>query len=154
MDNLTQESPSISQWISKHKGITFSLGFGIIFTGIEVLSIFGFDITTSGPMLVMMQTILLIIIFFGMMIFIYNFGYLVIMLTVDEGLNDEEVILLKWILRRAALISVGWFVGVIVLMLTLSDQPYLLAGMNCLLLALLFIILRKGENPLVEGVSI
>jgi len=154
MDNLTQESSPISQWISEHKGITFSLIFGIIFFSIEVLAIVGYDITASGPMLVMMETILLIIIFLGMMIFIYNFGYLVIMLTVDEGLNDEEVILLKWILRRAVLISVGWFVGVIVLMLTLSAQPYLLAGMNCILLALLFFILRKGENPLVEGVSI
>jgi hypothetical protein len=154
MNSSRQESLSISQWISEHKGITFSLAFGIIFVSMEVLAIIGYETTTSGPMLIMMETVLLIIIFLGMMIFIYNFGYMVIMLTVDEGLNDEEVVLLKWILRRSVLISVGWFIGVIVLMLSLSGQPYLLAGMNCFLLAFLFFILRKGENPLVEGVSI
>ena len=88
MNSLTEEPPSISQWISEHKGITFSLVFGIIFVSIKLLANVGYEITTSGPMLVMMETVLLVIIFLGMMIFIYNFGYLVIMLTVDEGLNE------------------------------------------------------------------
>ncbi len=154
MNYSTQESPSISQWISEHKGITFSSLFGVIFTSIDILDRLGYETTASGPMLIMMETVLLIIIFFGMLIFIYNFGYIVIMLAVDEGLNDEEVILIKWILRRAVLISAGWFIGVILLMLTLSDQPYMLAGINCFLLASLLYILRKGENPLVEGVSV
>ena len=150
----SQETTSLSQRITENKGVTFSLVFGSIFVVMEIMDNFGTNITSSGPVYVMMQTILLIILFLGMMIFIYNFGYLVIMLAIDEGLNDDEVVLLKWTIRRAALISVVWFAGVIIITLTISHEPFLTAGLNCYLLALLFYTIRKGENPLVEGVSI
>ncbi|PWI47923.1 hypothetical protein CEE45_09110 [Candidatus Heimdallarchaeota archaeon B3_Heim] len=148
------EPKSASNWLSEHKGISFSFVFGIIFVIMEILGMIGNSIISSGPALIMMQTVLLLILFVGMMIFIYNLGYVVIMLTIDEGLNEEEVILLRWLLKRAIGISVIWFLGVVVLMLTLTQYPYLLAGMNCFILAFLFYIIRKGENPLTEGTSI
>ena len=148
------ESKSVSQWLSENKGISFSSIFGCIFILMQILDALGNTITSSAPALIMMQTVLLLILFVGMMIFVYNLGYVVIMLTIDEGLNDEEVSLLKWVLRRAIGISVGWFFGVVILMLTISEYPYLLAGTNCFLLAFLYLIIRKGENPLTEGTSI
>ncbi len=149
-----KKSNSFSQWLSENKGIGFSIIFGTIFTILELLDNLGVNATTSAPVLIMMQTVLLFILFVGMMIFIYNFGYIIIILTVDEGLNDEEKILLKWMIRRAIIISVLWFVGVIFLMVTILSEPYLLAGANCFLLALIFFFIRKGENPLTEGTSI
>ncbi|MHA1236818.1 MAG: hypothetical protein ACTSQ9_04045 [Candidatus Hodarchaeales archaeon] len=149
-----KKSNSFSQWLSENKGIGFSIIFGTIFTILELLDNLGVNATTSAPVLIMMQTVLLIILFVGMMIFIYNFGYIIIILTVDEGLNDEEKILLKWMIRRAIIISVLWFVVVIFLMVTILSEPYLLAGTNCFLLALIFFFIRKGENPLTEGTSI
>ncbi len=148
------KSNSFSRWLSENKGIGFSIIFGIIFTILELLDNLGVNATSSPPILIMMQTVLLFILFVGMMIFIYNFGYIVIILTIDEGLNDEEKILLKWMIRRAIIISVMWFFGVILLMVTILSEPYLLAGANCFLLALIFFFIRKGENPLTEGTSI
>ncbi|MHA1513086.1 MAG: hypothetical protein ACTSRJ_03365, partial [Candidatus Hodarchaeales archaeon] len=121
-----KKSNSFSQWLSENKGIGFSIIFGTIFTILELLDNLGVNVTTSAPVLIMMQTVLLFILFVGMMIFIYNFGYIIIILTVDEGLNDEEKILLKWMIRRAIIISVLWFFGVIFLMVTILSEPYLL----------------------------
>ena len=88
-----KKSNSFSRWLSENKGIGYSIIFGTIFTILELLDNFGVSATTSAPVLIMMQTVLLFILFVGMMIFIYNFGYIIIILTVDEGLNDEEKIL-------------------------------------------------------------
>ncbi len=137
----------LKEWISSHKGFTFSLLFGVTFILLN-------GIEPSAGTIVMMQTIMLVIIFIGMMIFIYNFGYVIIILAVDEGLNDEERILLKWMVRRAAFISVLWFIGVLALLMFFQYEPFLLAGFNCFLLAFLLFFIRKGENPLTEGTAI
>jgi len=148
-----KKSPQgISGWISDHKGVFFSLLFGIIFGSVALLTYSGYA-QTSSPILILMQTVLLLILFVGMMVFVYNFGYVVIMLAIDEGLNEEERILLKWVIRRAAVISVLWFVGVL-LLIAFVEEIFTLASANCFLLTLLFFFIRKGENPLTEGTSI
>ncbi len=142
----------ITAWISDNKGVFFSSSFGIIFGLVALLTHLGYA-QTSSPVLILMQTVLLLILFVGMMVFVYNFGYVVIMLAIDEGLNEEERLLLKWVIRRAAIISVLWFVGVL-LLIAFIDEIFMLASLNCFLLTLLFFFIRKGENPLTEGTSI
>jgi hypothetical protein len=137
----------IQDWILSHKGVTISVLLGLIFILIRRTG-------QSGAIVILMETTLLVILFIGMMIFVYNLGYLTIMLAVDEGLNDEERILLKWIIRRAVFISVLWFVGVLVLLMIFPRDPFLLTSANCFLLAFLFYFIRKGEYPLTEGTYI
>lgn len=137
----------IQDWILSHKGVTLSVLFGLVFILIRRTG-------ESGAVIILMETILLIILFIGIMIFLYNVGYLTIMLAVDEGLNDEERSLLKWIVRRAVFISVVWFVGVLALLMIFPRDPFLLTSANCFLLAFLFYFIRKGEYPLTEGTYI
>ncbi|MHA2245852.1 MAG: hypothetical protein ACXADY_12885 [Candidatus Hodarchaeales archaeon] len=138
----------VQVWIKNHRGVSITTFFGLLF--------FLFSGTTeiSAPVVIMMETILLVVLFFGLLIFVYNFGYIAIILAVDEGLNDEEKILLKWMLRRAVIISVLWFLGVITFLMVFQNNPYFLASSNCFLLAIILYFIRKGENPLVEGTSI
>jgi hypothetical protein len=137
----------IQDWFETHKGVTISAFFGVMFFLLRYFN-------RSDPVIVLMETILLTVLFVGMMIFVYNFAYVVLMLTVDEGLNEEERILLKWMLRRAVLISGGWFITVLALFLFLDDYPFILVSANCFLLSGLFYFIRKGENPLTEGTAI
>jgi hypothetical protein len=143
----------VQKWILNHKGVTITAFFGLLFLFFGI----GDELNsgnTSGPVVMMMQTVLIIILFLGMMIFVYNFGYIAIILAVDEGLNEEERLLLKWMVRRAAIISVVWFCGVLLLLMLFQIYPYLLASSNCFLLTFIFYFIRKGENPLTEGTSI
>jgi len=63
---------SFSRWLSENKGIGFSMIFGCIFTILELLDNLGINATSSAPVLIMMQTVLLFILFVGMMIFILS----------------------------------------------------------------------------------
>ncbi|MHA1972070.1 MAG: hypothetical protein ACTSW1_03685 [Candidatus Hodarchaeales archaeon] len=135
---------TIHDWIVNNKGLSLSIFFGFLFILMNLME-------RSDPLIVMMETIQMIILFIGLMIFVYNFGYVVIMLNVDEGLNEEEKDVLKWIVRRAIFISIVWFFGVITLLIVFQHEPFYLASSNCFLLAFLFYFIRKGENPLTEG---
>ncbi|MHA1214998.1 MAG: hypothetical protein ACTSPG_06855 [Candidatus Hodarchaeales archaeon] len=134
----------VHDWIARNKGLSFSVFFGFVFIIMNVME-------RSGPLIVLMETVQIVILFVGIMIFVYNFGYVVIMLNVDEGLNDEEKDILKWLVRRAVFISVVWFFGVLALLIIFQHEPFYLASSNCFLLAFLFYFIRKGENPLTEG---
>ena len=138
----------VQAWIKNHRGVSITTFFGLLFL------MFSGTTEISAPVVIMMETILLIVLFFGLLIFVYNFGYIAIILAVDEGLNDEEKILLKWMLRRAVIISVLWFSGVITFLMVFQNNSYFLASSNCFLLAIILYFIRKGENPLVEGTSI
>ncbi len=143
----------VQKWVLNHKGVTFTTFFGLLFLFFGILDELDAG-DPSGPVLMMMQTVLIIILFLGMMIFVYNFGYIAIILAIDEGLNEEERFLLKWMVRRAAIISVVWFFGVLILLMIFQVYPYLLASSNCFLLTIIFYFIRQGENPLTEGTSI
>ncbi|WP_455141084.1 hypothetical protein [Candidatus Hodarchaeum mangrovi] len=139
-----------TSWVSNNKGVVISSFFGLLFVIIRIWILI-FEASISSAIVVLMETVQLVILFLGLMIFVYNFGYVVIMLTVDEGLNEEEKNLLKWMIKRAIMISVFWFVSVLSFLIIFQRDPFLLASANCFLLASLFFFIRKGENPLVEG---
>jgi hypothetical protein len=140
-------------WTKNHKGTSITIFFGLLFFLFSVGESSG-STEISAPVVILMETILMVILFFGLLIFVYNFGYIAIILAIDEGLNDEEEILLKWMIRRAVIISLLWLTGVIISLMVFQNNPYYLASSNCFLLAIILYFIRKGENPLVEGTSI
>jgi hypothetical protein len=137
----------IQNWFETHKGVSISAFFGIVFFLLRYFN-------RSGPVIVLMETALLAVLFVGLLVFVYNFAYVILMLAIEEGLNEEERILLKWMLRRAVIISGGWFISVLALIAFLDDYPFILVSANCFLLSILLYFIRKGENPLMEGTAI
>jgi len=140
----------ITEWTKNRKGFIFSALTGIVFF------ILGFN-DGQDVLVLWMQTLIIFIYFIGMMLFVYNVGYLTIMISVDEGLRPDEREIVNWIIKRSAIISGGWFIGIMLINMVAGMNKWntaFLASANAFLLALLFLFIRSAENPLTEEVSI
>lgn len=140
----------ITAWAKDRKGFIFSTLLGVVFLFL------GFNDNQSALVL-WMQTAIIFVYFVGMMLFVYNVGYLTIMISVDEGLRPDEREVVNWIIKRSAIVSGGWFIGIMLINMVAGMNQWntaFLAAANSFLLALLFLFIRSAENPLTEEVSL
>ena len=146
-------SQKIFKYISYPKSIIFFAICGCILLPASFLDLFD-ESLLSLLIFTLIQLLYLLSLFLGILISMYNIAISMFAHTMDESttyISDREYIYYRRKLKRAIIIALYWFIGIISLHIIFQADDILIISGICFLLTILFFFLEKDEFPFAHG---
>lgn len=152
-DNIGSIFLNIQKYISYPKSVTFYTFCGFVLIFVSIIDPFN-ESLLSLFIFTFIQLIYLMSLFTGIMITMYNLAISVFVETFDKDLTyttESENRFYRRKLKRAILMTLYWFLGVVFLHIIFQNDDIILIAGICFLLTVFLFFLEKDEFPFVQG---